>query len=178
MGYLKYVRELWKKPTEKMREAHRQLLLKLRREPVTVRLRRPTRIDRARSLGYRAKQGVIVVRQRVNRGGRMRPDIRAGRRSAHSGQQKTLEKNYQRVAEERVASKYKNCEVVNSYKLTEDGKHAWYEVLLVERNHPVVRADARLAPIAAQRGRARRGLTSAGRKGRGLRKKGMGAEKR
>ena len=34
------------------------------------------RIDRARSLGYKPKQGVIIVRQRVIRGGRMRPDIK------------------------------------------------------------------------------------------------------
>ncbi len=177
MGYLKYVKKLWQQPKQANSEGYRALLLKVRREPVTVRVERPTNIARARSLGYKAKQGVIVVRQRVQRGGRMRPDIKGGRRSAHSGQRKTLKKNYQQIAEERAQSKYKNCEVLNSYRLLEDGKSAWYEVILLDRTHPSVLADTRLAGVARQRGRAQRGLTSAGRKSRGLRKKGLGVEK-
>ncbi len=177
MGYLKYVRALWKRPRQNLGDTYKQRLYALRREPVTVRLERPTRIDRARALGYKPKQGVIIVRQRVLRGGRMRPDIKGGRRTAHSGQQKTLKKNYQQVAEERAAVKFKNCEVVNSYLLVEDGLSAWYEIIMVDRMHPAVLADHRLAGIAAQRGRAMRGLTSAGRKARGLRQKGQGAEK-
>ncbi|KKT75754.1 MAG: 50S ribosomal protein L15e, partial [Candidatus Peregrinibacteria bacterium GW2011_GWA2_44_7] len=41
----------------------------MRKEPVTLVLEHPTRLDRARSLGYKAKQGCIVARQRVGRGG-------------------------------------------------------------------------------------------------------------
>lgn len=175
MGYLKYVRALWKKPSEHPHQ--RELLLQLRREPVTVRLQRPTRIDRARSLGYKPKKGVLIVRQRLTRGGRMRPDIKGGRRTAHSTQRKTLKKNYQQVAEERVAVKHKNCEVLGSYHLLSDGKYAWYEVILIDRESPDVKADHRLKGVARQRGRAQRGLTSAGRKARGLRSKGKGAEK-
>ena len=174
MGYLKYVRKLWQ---EQPQEHVRELMLKVRREPATLRIERPTRIDRARSLGYKPKQGVIVVRQRVDRGGRMRPDIKGGRRTAHSGQQKTLKKNYQQVAEERAQASFKNCEVLNSYKLLQDGKCAWYEVILIDRMAPTILADKQLAGIAAQHGRATRGLTSAGRKARGLRQKGTGAEK-
>jgi large subunit ribosomal protein L15e len=174
MGYLKYVKQAWQ---EHAPAQHRELLLQIRQEPVTIRIDRPTRIDRARSLGYKPKQGVVVVRQRVLRGGRMRPDIKGGRRTAHSGQHKTLKKNYQQVAEERAASCYQNCEVVNSYKLLEDGKFAWYEVILVDRMAPTVLADKNLRGIAQQHDRAGRGLTSAGRRARGLRQKGQGAEK-
>ena len=177
MGYLKYLRDLWKNPQKNNPDGYRELLLKARREQVTVRLHRPTNIARARTLGYKPKQGVIVVRQRVIRGGRMRADIKGGRRSAHSHQSKIVKKNYQQVAEERVAVKYKNCEVLNSYKVIEDGKNLWYEVILVDREHPAVKADKNLYGIAKQKGRAQRGLTSAGRKARGLRKKGQGAEK-
>jgi large subunit ribosomal protein L15e len=175
MGYLKYVRKLWQDPQSNAN--YRDLLLQLRREPVTLRVERPMNIARARSLGYKPKQGVIVVRQRVIRGGKMRPDIKGGRRTAHSGQSKVIKKNYQQIAEERAAVKYQNCEVLNSYKLLEDGQFAWYEVILVDRMHPAVLADPQLRGIARQQGRAFRGLTSAGRRERGLRQKGIGAEK-
>lgn len=49
--------------------------------PSVVRLEYPTRIDRARSLGYKAKRGgIFVVRSRVRRGGLNRPKIMGGRR--------------------------------------------------------------------------------------------------
>ena len=68
-------------------------------------------------------------------------------------------------------------EVLNSYFLAKDGTYSWYEVILVDREHPAVKADKQLSGIAKQRGRVFRGLTSAGRKMRGLRWKGKGAEK-
>ncbi len=174
MGYLKYVKELWKQPSH---EEQRARLLKARREPATLRLERPTNIARARSMGYRAKQGVIIIRQRLLRGGRMRKDIKGGRRSAHAHQSKVVKKSYQQVAEERAQAKYQNCEVLNSYKVLEDGQHLWYEVILLDRQHPAIKADPQLSGVAKQRDRAGRGLTSAGRKSRGLRKKGIGSEK-
>ncbi|RME53701.1 50S ribosomal protein L15e [Candidatus Woesearchaeota archaeon] len=177
MGLYQYLREAWKRPKEAIRSQYRERLIAWRREPVTVRITRPTRLDRARSLGYRAKQGIIVVRQRVGRGGRQRPTIRKGRRSAHFGRRKTLQKNYQAIAEERANKKFPNCEVLGSYWVADDGKNYWYEIILVDRSHPVVKKDKQLSGIAQQRGRAFRGLTSAGRKARGLRKKGTGSEK-
>jgi len=177
MGYLKYVRDLWKKPKENMPEAYKQLLYSLRREPATMRIEKPTNIAKARTLGYKAKKGIIIVRQRVFRGGRQRPDIKGGRRSAHSYQRKEVSKNYQQVAEERVSKQYTNCAVLNSYKLAQDGKYYWFEIILLDRTSPDVMADKRLAGVAEQRGRAERGLTSAGRKARGLYKKGIGSEK-
>lgn len=177
MGYLKYVRNLLRKPTTEAQELSRERLLVMRREPTTVRIKRPTNIVAARSLGYRPKQGVLVVRQRVGRGGRMRPDIKGGRRSAHARQRKVVKKNYQQVAEERANRKFKNCEVMNSYLVAKDGVYYWYEIIMVERYHPAILKDKQLAQVATERGRATRGLTSAGRRGRGLRKKGIGAEK-
>jgi len=73
MGLYKHVRNLWKKPKANMPELWRERLIKWRKENSTVKLERPTRIDRARSLGYKAKQGFVVVRQRVLRGGHTRP---------------------------------------------------------------------------------------------------------
>ena len=97
MGLYKHIRENWKKPKEKMPELWRERLIAWRRENSTVKLERPTRIDRARSLGYKAKQGFIMVRQRVLRGGHRRPTIKKGRRSKHYGQKLSLRKNYQLI---------------------------------------------------------------------------------
>lgn len=176
MGVYKYLSSSWqehKVPDDLQKER----LITWRREPVTLRIERPTRLDRARAIGYRAKPGIFVVRQRVNRGSHMRPKPAGGRRSRNQGRRLNLRKNYQMIAEERASRAYVNCEVVNSYYLAQDGKHYWFEVILVDRAHPQVRSDKRISGIAQQRGRVHRGLTSAGRKVRGLRKKGTGVEK-
>lgn len=178
MGYLKYLKDAWQNPSKEILQIRRERLLAMRREPVTIRLDKPTRIDRARSLGYKAKQGYIVVRQRVKRGGRMRPQLRGGRRTAHAGRKKILDKSYQRVAEERASKKYPNCEVMNSYYMAKDGQNIWYEILLLQTDHPNIIKHTGLRNLARMKGRAERGLTSAGKKSRGLRNnKGKGAEK-
>jgi large subunit ribosomal protein L15e len=61
----------------------------------------------------------------------------------------------------------------------EDGKHKFYEVILVDPNHPAIVADPKINWIAtgAHGNRASRGLTSAGKKGRGLGGKGRGHER-
>ena len=132
-----------------------------------------------RSLGYKAKQGVFIVRQRVTKGGHKRPDIKGGRRPKANRQSMVGAKSYKRIAEERANKKYVNCEVMNSYLVAEDGRFKWYEIIMVDREHPSVRADKDMAWITGdkQHRRAFRGLTSAGKSGRGLRKKGIGAEK-
>ena len=175
MGVYKYIREAWKKPKESLLLKERLILW--RKEPITIRIARPTRLDRARSLGYKAKQGIIIVRQRVSRKKRMRPAVSGGRRPKAYRHKKVLNLNYQQIAEMRANKKYKNCEVLNSYYVAEDGQNMWYEVILVDRTHPAVLANKKLNWISLKQGRATRGLTSAGRKNRGLRNKGKGAEK-
>jgi len=55
----------------------------------------------------------------------------------------------------------------------------WFEVILVDKAHPSIKADKRISWIAEKQhtGRVYRGLTSSSRKSRGLRRKGIGAEK-
>ncbi len=177
MGIYKYIKDLWKKPTANIYDLYRERLIKWRKEPVTIRLEHPTRIDRARSLGYKAKPGYIIVRQRVSSGGRKRPQIKKGRRSKHSRQRKIVSKSYQIIAEERANKKFKNCEVLNSYWVGKDGKNYWFEVILVDRDHTAIKKDKKINWISKDKGRVYRGKTSAGKKGRGLLKKGKGAEK-
>lgn len=179
MAVYKYIRNLWKKPDKNIKALQKERLQKWRKEPATIRLKNPTRLDRARSLGYKAKQGYLVVRQRVVRGGRMRARFAHGRRPKHFRRVKIVGKNYQWVAEERAQKKFVNTEVLNSYWVGDDGRYYWYEVILIDKNHPVIKKSKELSWITepAQTGRVYRGKTSAGRKARGLRKKGIGAEK-
>jgi len=177
MGIYKYLKQAWKKPRETLGQDYRQKLIQFRQEPVTIRVDKPTRLDKARALGYKAKQGIIIIRQKVLRGGHKKEKRSGGRRAKNMSPRMTLARNYQAIAEERANKKYKNCEVLNSYLVGQDGKSYWYEIILIDRDHPAVQADSQLAGIARQRGRVYRGLTSAARKSRGLRRKGKGAEK-
>jgi large subunit ribosomal protein L15e len=180
MVMYKRIRELWKKPKERLKELYRERLILWRKEPVIVKLERPTRLDRARSLGYKAKKGYVIVRVRVLRGGRKREKIRKGRRSKHMRRRKIVGKSYQWIAEERTNRKFKNLEVLNSYKVAEDGKHYWFECILVDPHAPEIKADKKINWISSgkHRGRVYRGLTASGKRSRGiLIRKGKGAEK-
>ena len=160
----KYIRKIWKQPKQNLGELWQKRLIGWKKQKTTVRIERPTRIDRARSLGYKAKQGYMVVRQRLLRQKRQRPKFSGGRRSKHMRRKKVLKMSYQWVAEQRAQRKFVNCTVLNSYYVGEDGKHFWYEVILVDRAHPAIKADPRINWICDKKGRAARGLTSAARR--------------
>jgi large subunit ribosomal protein L15e len=179
MGLYQHLKTTFEKQPKDLLILHRSRLIEWRKEPVTIRIEKPTKLNRARALGYKAKPGFIIVRQRVLRGGRMRPRIRAGRRSKHMRHKKILSMSYQTVAEQRAASKYPNMEVLNSYLVGKDGESFWYEVIMLDKSHPAVFKDPHYSWVAspANRGRVFRGLTSSARKSRGLRNKGFGAEK-
>ncbi len=176
-----YIRDAWKTPRDSyVGELRTERLVKWRRQKTVQRIERPTRLDRARSLGYKAKQGITMVRVSIRRGGRRKSRYIRGRRTKHMGMHKiTPAKSLQRIAEERASRKYPNMEVLNSYWVGEDGKHKWFEVIMVDPNHPAIKADRDLGWIASSShtGRAERGKTSAGKRGRGLRNKGIGTEK-
>lgn len=168
----KYLRLLWKKPyLGELKELIKQRIIKWRREPVVVRINKPTRLNRARELGYKAKQGFIVVRVRVRKGGRRKPRPNKGRRPKRMGVYGFAPaKSLRLIAEERAARKYPNLEVLNSYYVGEDGNYKWFEVILVDPHHPAIKNDPDINWICepSQRGRVFRGKTAAGRKMRGL----------
>ncbi|HTY15308.1 MAG TPA: 50S ribosomal protein L15e [Methanoregulaceae archaeon] len=176
-----YVRDAWKKPDESAVSSLQWERMQVwRREGSVVRIEHPTRIDRARTLGFKAKQGIIVVRVTVRRGGRRRARYVRARRTARMGVNRiTAGKSIKRIAEERASKRYPNMEVLNSYWVGQDGRHKWYEVILVDGHHPSILADKNLSWIGnpVHRGRAERGKSSAGRKGRGMQTRGKGTEK-
>jgi len=176
-----HIREAWKVPSKgAVADLKVSRQIEWRRGSSFVRLEHPTRLDRARDLGYRAKQGYVVVRARVRRGGLRKIPPMGGRKPKRRGIVKiTMAKSIQRIAEERTARRYPNMEVLNSYWVGEDGMHKYFEVILVDPSHPVIKSDPKINWICEpqHQGRPFRGLTSAGKKGRGLLYKGKGAEK-
>ena len=175
-----YIGDQWRSSSKEHKAVQKERLLKYRRDDSTTKIERPTRLDRARKLGYKAKQGYVLARTRIRRGGMRKHAITSGRRAKRAGIAKiTMRKNLQMIAEERTSKKYPNLEILNSYWVAEDGRHKWYEMIMVDPNHPVIMADPKINWICnrAQKGRVHRGLTSAGKKSRGLMNKGKGAEK-
>ena len=175
------VRENLKRPKDALsHEYRRDRMAQWRREPVINRIERPTRLDAARRMGYKAKQGVVMVRTRVRRGGLRKSKINMKRKPSKMGMLKiTMAKSIKRIAEERVARKFPNLEVLNSYWVGEDGKNKYFEIILIDPSHPSIQNDKQLGWITQNRhtGRVYRGKTSAGKRGRGLHNKGKGAEK-
>lgn len=181
MGAYKYIREFWANKSSKVfQNLMKERVIEWRKQPAIVRIERPTNLWKARSLGWKPKQGIILVRVRVRKGGQRKPRPRSGRKTKGLGIiGHTVRKSLQWIAEERAARKYPNCEVLNSYWVGEDGQYKYFEVILIERSSPVIKRDPRLSWISnpVHKGRVFRGLTSAGKKSRGLRNKGRGAEK-
>lgn len=178
-GY-KYVSETFQKHEKSYDSVGWHRLIELRHSPSVYRVMRPTNIARARNLGYKAKQGYIIARSKIRKGTLRKRRPKMGRKLGNMGVLKiTPKKSLQRIAEERAAKRFPNLEALNSYYLTEDGRHKWFEVILVDKNHPRVISDSKISWIglSANNRRVFRGMTSAGKKGRGLRKKGIGAEK-
>jgi len=171
MGLTKYLRQAWKKPDP---VALREKMVTWRAGQRITKIERPTRLDRARALGYRAKKGFIIARVVIERGGRKRTRINKKRKTSNQQVRKVLKMNYKWVAEQRAGKKFKNLEVLNSYKLAKDGKHYFFEVILVDPSKPEIKNDKKMKWISSSKNkkRAERGLTSAAKKSRGLRKRG------
>ena len=167
-GLYYQLRQVWKKPDRKLL---RERMIEWRSSNVFTKLEKPLRIDRARALGYKDKKGFVVVRVRIKRGGHKRSRPNKGRRSKRMHTRKNLTMNYKWIAEQRAGRKYKNLEILNSYKIGKDGIHYFYEVILVDPERPEIKNDKTINWICKpeNRGRAFRGLTSAAKKSRGLR---------
>jgi large subunit ribosomal protein L15e len=129
---------MWKENSDELKSK----AIGWRTEPTIHRIERPSRLDRARRLGYKAKQGIVVVRTRVGRGGMRKQRPVAGRRPKHIGVVHIKQGiNMRKVAERRVSEKFPNLEVMGSYYLHKDGMNIWYEVILADTAHPAIAKD-------------------------------------
>jgi len=171
MSTYKYISETIQKEYSERSGAYKNRLIKWRRSPSVEKVERPTNLPRARTLGYKAKQGYVIVRVKIKKGRRRRPKPMGGRKAKSSYSFKQPGHSHQAIAEERVNRRYINMEVLNSYWVGEDGTTKYFEVILVDPTKVDISAVKR-------KGKSFRGLTSAGQKGRPSKKKTPNKQRR
>ena len=169
-GMYHYLKQAWKKPDKK---TLRERMIGWRKSGVFTRVDKPLRLDRARALGYKDKKGFVMIRVKIERGGHKRSRPNKGRRSKRMHTRKNLGMDYKWIAEQRVEKKYKNLVVLNSYKIGKDGINYFYEIICVDPQRAEIKNDRTINWICRPENqkRAMRGLTSSGKKSRGLRYK-------
>jgi len=142
MGLYTRLEELWREKPEELRSLIKERLIRWRRQPAVVRVEKPLRLDRARKLGYKAKQGFVVVRVRVRRGGFQKPRPRAGRRPKALGVVKhKVNVSMKEEAIQHAKKKYPNLYPLGAYWVAEDGMYKWFEVIMVDPHHPSILND-------------------------------------
>ena len=133
--------KMWKSNSTELREK----AVIWRKQNAVTRVDKPSRITRARRLGYKAKQGITVVRMRVGAGGMRRQRPRGGRRPKHLGVTRIKAAvSMKQVAERRVLERYPNMKLLGSYFLYKDGMHYWFEIILADPSHPSIAKDKEL----------------------------------
>jgi large subunit ribosomal protein L15e len=183
MGAYKYLNQIYKKKqSDVLRFLLRIRAWEYRHQKKIVRVTKPTRPERARRIGFKAKQGYAVFRVRIRRGGRKK-QVSKGKvngKPANEGiNHLKPNRNLQVIAEGKVGRKAANMRVLHSYWVNQDSKYKWYEVICVDPSHEKIRMDARINWICKpkQKHREARGKTHAGRKHRGLGGKGLNYSK-
>lgn len=165
-----YISDAWKKPKKMVN--FKQRITLWRNQETVVKVEKPTRLDKARALGFKAKHGYVIARVKIGKGGRRRRKYgRRGRKPTSMGLTHfTYGKSLQWIAEEKAGRKFANLEVMNSYSVGEDGQYKFFEIILVDPHNPEIKSDKNIKWIAnpANRRRVLRGLTSAGKKSRGI----------
>ena len=173
MGAYKQITSTFRNEYKQRGDVVKSRLVDWRAQPPIARVQRPTNLARARELGYKAKQGVVIARVRLLKGLTKRAKAPKGRKPSKSGRFFAREKSLQAIAEERAGRKFINCEVLNSYYIGEDGSFKFFEVILLDKEHPSIQSDPLYADVISRKSRAFRALTRAGRSHRdSIQKKG------
>lgn len=133
--------QLWKDNAPEIRDR----IVGWRKDNAITRIDKPSRLQRARRLGYKAKQGIIVVRMRVGTGGMRKQRPTGGRRPKHLGVLRIkADDNMKTVAERRALERYPNLKLLGSYFIYKDGMHYWFEVIMADPVHPRIAQDKEL----------------------------------
>uniref|UniRef100_A0A8C5XIY2 Ribosomal protein L15 n=1 Tax=Microcebus murinus TaxID=30608 RepID=A0A8C5XIY2_MICMU len=145
MGAYKYIQELWRKQqSDGMRFLLRVRWWQYRQLSVLHRAPRPTRSDKAGRLGYKAKQGYVIYRIHVRRGGRKCPVPKGatyGKPVHHGVNQLKFARSLQSVAEEHAGRHCGPLRVLNSYWVGEDSTYKCFEVILIDPFHKAIRRN-------------------------------------
>lgn len=122
-------RRIWSDP--RLRRRYSSLRASWRRGRTVQRIVKPSRLDKARMLGYKAKKGFVVVRVKVSRGGLRKIPPKLGRRQKRMGISKIKRgKSMGKIAEERALRKHPNLDLLGAYYVGEDGSVKWFEVVM------------------------------------------------
>ena len=104
-GY-KHIKDTFEKHEKGYQSQYWQRGIEYRKGKSIQRIEKPTKIYRARELGYKAKQGYAIVRARIRKGGMHKIRPKRGRKPRAMGVSKyTTGKNLRWSAEERVQRK-------------------------------------------------------------------------
>lgn len=166
MGAYEHIKKTLQTEYKEANQTYKTKVRTWRKEPVMKKVARPSNLPRARTMGYKAKQGYTIVRVRIGKGRRTRPKPRGGRKPRHNYRFVQPGQSHQQIAEQRVNRKHRNMEVLNSYWVGEDGDYKFFEVILADPSRKTVKTRA-----VKRKGKSFRGLTSIGKKARGHRKK-------
>lgn len=104
---------------------------------------RPTRPDKARRLGYKAKQGYVIYRIHVHRGGRKCPFLRVQLKASLSTMVLTSW-NLPEAFSLLLRRAGRHCgalRVLNSYWVGEDSTYKFFEVILIDPFHKAIRRN-------------------------------------
>merc|ERR1712029_464336 len=175
MGAYKYMSEIYrKKQSDVLRYLLRIRCWQYRQLTKVHRVPRSTRPDKARRLGYKNKQGFVIFRIAMRRGGRKRPVAKGcpyGKpKSSGAVKQQKPVRNLQSIAEERVGRRIASLRVLSSYWVGQDSTYKYFEVIMIDPSHKAIRRDPKINWMCAsvQKHRELRGLTTAGKSSRGL----------
>mmetsp|Transcript_14111 Transcript_14111/g.32563 ORF Transcript_14111/g.32563 Transcript_14111/m.32563 type:complete len:205 (+) Transcript_14111:685-1299(+) len=183
MGFGFFVNQVWrKKNSETMHYLLKLRAWEYRKLPSVFRIRKPSRPEKARRLGYRSIEGFCVYRIRVRRGDFKRDYKKGnatGKPKSHGINKVKLKKSKKIIAEERVGKICGNLRVLNSYWINQDIKFKYFEIILVDPNNRNIRKSWKIQWICSSKFKHResRGLTRSGKKSRGIIKKGHGTNK-
>ena len=174
MDAYKYIQEQWrKKQSDVMRFLLRVRCWQYCQLSAVHGAPCPTWPDKARQLGYKAKQGYIIYRIHVHHGGRkclVPKGATYSKPVRHGVNQLKFARNLQCVAEERAGCHCGALRVLNSYWLGEDSTYKFSEVILIDPFHKAIRRnpDTQWITKPVHKHREMCGLTSAGQKSCGL----------
>merc|ERR1711997_697613 len=146
MGYMS---ELYrKKQSDVLRYLLRIRCWQYRQLAKVHRVPRSTRPDKARRLGYKNKQGFVIYRIAMRRGGRKRPVPKGcpyGKPKTSGGvkQQKPV-RNLQSIAEERVGRRVQGLRVLSSYWVGQDSTYKYFEVIMIDIHHKAITRDPKI----------------------------------
>lgn len=168
MGAYKYITETLQKQYKERDASFRSKIIAWRSSPAIQKIEYPSNLARARRLGYKAKQGYVLVRTRIDKGRRTRIKPMGGRKHKNFYRFVQPGMSHQAMAEQRVNRIFRNLEVLNSYWVGEDGNYKYFEVILADPTKATVNVSS-----VIRTGKAFRGLTSRGNSRSPSRKKGL-----